>query len=285
MTFRNLSDDLDIKNFFGKRRLDEALRWYRQGKKSDCIESLSKLATEFPDNPDVRACLGCLLFGSDRYDEAVTHLQKVIALKPKSEWVSISLFHSLWSLGKEKEAHAEIRRFIRAYGKATEEYKLILAEMEAEMFSPSRQKQILEGVCGKAIVQVERHLKTVPPNSTTRTEDCDGTFFFSFDEGLRLFVDLVPEWDTLVVSEDVVRSRKLKGHHLVDRSESNFWRDKIGLVVLSVSIVRIDDLESGLKFTLEDKKPFYIYHYNGKLIAADRLLWNPSKANVRFQQL
>jgi tetratricopeptide (TPR) repeat protein len=76
-----------------------------------------------------------IAFEAEKYLEAGKAFEKLIALRPRSDMISLGLFHSLWEQERFREALEEIKRFVKIVDKTRHkeqinEYMEILKEIE-----------------------------------------------------------------------------------------------------------------------------------------------------------
>jgi predicted Zn-dependent protease len=109
------------------RRLSEAIRENRAGRRSRALTLLVSLAAAYPKSAAVVGYLAGIYFESKQYALAEKSFRKTSRLSPKSELASLGLFHSLWQLGRRREAFAEMRRLLKLTD--SEEYKTLLRDM------------------------------------------------------------------------------------------------------------------------------------------------------------
>jgi predicted Zn-dependent protease len=73
---------------------------------------LLELSIKDPRSAAIALMLGDVCGKMSRFDEAIAALRRAVDLAPKSEGVSLNLFHYLWDLGKKNEALEEVKRFM-----------------------------------------------------------------------------------------------------------------------------------------------------------------------------
>jgi Flp pilus assembly protein TadD len=89
------------------------------------VEVLRKLVGLRPDSALFNATLANALNTLGEVDEAERLFKQAVSLSPRSEKVSLGLFHCLWGRGKQDEALEEMKRFLSLAD--SDEYRLILA--------------------------------------------------------------------------------------------------------------------------------------------------------------
>jgi tetratricopeptide (TPR) repeat protein len=108
------------------------------------IEILVDLIGRFPDQAPVYWYLGGIYFHDlDSPKKAVPLFRTASKLSPRWEKASLGLFHSLWSLGREKAALKELLRF-QALSNCPD-YEEILAEVQEkapELLKPKRKTTV-----------------------------------------------------------------------------------------------------------------------------------------------
>jgi predicted Zn-dependent protease len=76
------------------------------------LQVLSTLTAEYPEcTPAYSLMGGIYLHFLKQPEKAIPYLQKALQLSPRSETISLRLFHSLWECERYEEALAEMRRF------------------------------------------------------------------------------------------------------------------------------------------------------------------------------
>ncbi len=75
----------------------------------------------------ILAVLGYAHYQQKAYESARECLMKVVELSPDSELGSLSLFHTLWDMGREWEAFREAKRFLSRHD--SKEYFQMIEEM------------------------------------------------------------------------------------------------------------------------------------------------------------
>jgi len=264
-----------------KSQLDKAIALFRQGKEQTAVELLLKLAQEYPRYGQLLSYLGMVLWDLGRTREAIPYLLKAAKLTPKYEDVSVALFYSLWDEGRRSEAHDELRRFTSIA--ESELYEEILLKEHCDYFALSVQVDLLDGIRGKSIVTVRRHIRNTLPKEleSSQSHSLDGTFFFSFNDGSSLFIDSAPKHNTLVVFKDVPKYWELDETQLLDSTTDPFWHDKTGTNVEALSLIWIDGSELGLKIGLSSGKEFFIYYWQNTLAASNEIdLPNAEKVEI-----
>jgi predicted Zn-dependent protease len=107
----------------------------RKGSRGDlrgAVQSLSELSALYPNDIEVRFFYAAGLFKLERYADAVPQLEVVLDAEPLHQWASLSLFHSLWQIGRREEAIKELNRFHRAGGESMEYRRLVKEILEAD---------------------------------------------------------------------------------------------------------------------------------------------------------
>lgn len=93
---------------------------------------LEDLSAEHPEEFGVWLVLGGLQMSQSDYDAAEKSLSVAVALRPRSELASLTMFHTLKHLGRINAAFAEMRRFL-ALRPESREYELLRQELD-ELF-------------------------------------------------------------------------------------------------------------------------------------------------------
>jgi tetratricopeptide (TPR) repeat protein len=108
-----------------------ALDLWHGGDGRAAAEILERLASAYPDRPAILGMLGAIYRSLGEHERAVGYYQRTAALSPKSELASLSLFHSLWQVGRRDEAMDEMARFLTVA--PSEEYNLLVRESLGEV--------------------------------------------------------------------------------------------------------------------------------------------------------
>ena len=103
----------------------------RNGDTGGVAEVLRKLVKLRPDSALFNATLANALDTLGEVDEAERLFTQAISLSPKSEKISLGLFHCLWGRGKQNEALEEMKRFLSLAD--SDEYRLILAAVSKSL--------------------------------------------------------------------------------------------------------------------------------------------------------
>ena len=118
----------DFKNWQEAELFGKAIPFRDKGQIQKAIEVLKNIIQQSPDYSLAYVILGGIYFDSDNYSDAIPYFEKAVKLTPKTELASIGLFHCLWSLGRNKEALKEARRYLDV-GKPAKHYSSLLKEM------------------------------------------------------------------------------------------------------------------------------------------------------------
>lgn len=73
---------------------------------------LEDLHRQQPQRLDILASLGDLYWDQCVLEKAIEMFQQATRLAPKSEALSLGLFHTLWESDRKEEALSEMRRFL-----------------------------------------------------------------------------------------------------------------------------------------------------------------------------
>jgi predicted Zn-dependent protease len=90
-------------------------------------EALRQLLQLRPDSALFNASLANALNGLGQVDVAEHLFKKAVSLAPRSEKISLGLFHCLWAAAKQEEALEEMKRFLSLVD--SEEYPMLLASI------------------------------------------------------------------------------------------------------------------------------------------------------------
>ncbi len=94
----------------------------------EAIEKFKEILTlNPPRRAPILGPLGHIYWKQKSFAKALECYTEAVSLSPKSELGSLGLFHTLWDLGRYKEALAEARRFLSL--RDSEEYFLLIEEM------------------------------------------------------------------------------------------------------------------------------------------------------------
>ena len=96
----------------------------RRGDTQGVVRTMRELVKRRPKSGLFAAVLANALKSLGNTDEAELYFKSAVALSPKSEKISLGLFHCLWGQGKQEEALEEMRRFSGLVDSA--EYRSIL---------------------------------------------------------------------------------------------------------------------------------------------------------------
>ncbi|HEX5462687.1 MAG TPA: tetratricopeptide repeat protein [Steroidobacteraceae bacterium] len=107
-----------------------AQRQSRQGDTEGVVRTMRQLVNRRPKSGIFAAVLANALKSLGHMDEAERYFKSAVVLSPKSEKVSLGLFHCLWERGKEDEALEEMKRLVRTTKKKSDEYQVILDALQ-----------------------------------------------------------------------------------------------------------------------------------------------------------
>jgi predicted Zn-dependent protease len=83
----------------------------RLGQTRAVVQTMRELVRRRPKSGLLAAVLANALASLGEMDEAERYFQRAVGLAPKSEKVSLGLFHCLWGQGKTDAAFEEMKRF------------------------------------------------------------------------------------------------------------------------------------------------------------------------------
>jgi tetratricopeptide (TPR) repeat protein len=109
---------------------NRALKLRDQGDWLGAAEVFEQLNKENPNQSVILKMWASVYFHLEDWHKALPLYERAASLSPKSELSSLGLFHSLWNLGKQEEAFAEIRRFLSISD--SKEYRQLIKEMAVE---------------------------------------------------------------------------------------------------------------------------------------------------------
>ena len=93
------------------------------------VMAMRELVKRRPDSGVFAAVLANALKTLAMTDEAVSYFKLAVSLSPRSEKVSLGLFHCLWANGKQEEALEEMKRFLSLAN--SDDYVKILAGLQS----------------------------------------------------------------------------------------------------------------------------------------------------------
>ena len=107
------------------RLYQDALKLRDSGHPEESLRALSSLIG-IDDESDARVLvvMGTIYLESKDFIEAVNLYKKAVELKPRDPLASLGLFHSLANARQEKDAFAELRRFL-SISESDEHFRLI----------------------------------------------------------------------------------------------------------------------------------------------------------------
>lgn len=103
-----------------------AQRQSRQGDTEGVVRTMRELVKRRPKSGILAGVLANALKSLGQMDEAERYFKSAVVLSPKSEKISLGLFHCLWEQGKEDDAFEEMKRLVRTTKKKSAEYQVIL---------------------------------------------------------------------------------------------------------------------------------------------------------------
>ena len=101
---------------------------YAAGKKDEAVTEFETLHEAYPDEMRILLMLGGSYYEVERFSDAAACVEAVVQHRPTYELASSLLFHSLWHLGREREAKAVLHRFLAVA--ESSDFKGILDELE-----------------------------------------------------------------------------------------------------------------------------------------------------------
>jgi tetratricopeptide (TPR) repeat protein len=114
----------------------EAVKLRDSGKPEAAIDKLSEILNENrKSNAAVLGIMGNIYWNLKDFSNAFECYQKAVKLSPKSELASLGLFHTLWDMGRERDAFEEAKRFLSL--RESEEYLKLIEEMRASFEASS----------------------------------------------------------------------------------------------------------------------------------------------------
>lgn len=119
-----------------RERFDEAVRLRDSGRREEAIDLLRELVGEPGDTRGAELVLGGLLLDMNDDSRAVEVFEPLVRRYPRSESVSLGLFHSLWASGRTAEAIAELERFLSVA--ESMDYRRIRKDLEKEGLMAAR---------------------------------------------------------------------------------------------------------------------------------------------------
>lgn len=110
----------------------QAVRLRDEGSLAEAVDILSRLSNSNNATTAVFAMLGHAQWGLGYISDAIQSFRHATEMSPRSEIVSLGLFHILFEAGRIDEAFDEMRRFLAIRDSA--EYRTLLQEINS---SPS----------------------------------------------------------------------------------------------------------------------------------------------------
>jgi hypothetical protein len=107
---------------------DYACSLFAADKKHAAVAEFESLHESYPDEMRVLLMLGGSYYEVERFTDAAACLEAVVQHRPTYELASSLLFHSLWHLGREREAKTVLHRYLTIA--ESSDFKGILDELE-----------------------------------------------------------------------------------------------------------------------------------------------------------
>ena len=112
-----------------KRIFREAMVLRDAGRLGEAVEKLQYILSLSPERKaPILGPLAHIYFLLKDHENARSHYVEALSLSPRSELGSLGLFHTLWDMGKYREAVEEARRFLSI--RDSKEYFLMIEEMQ-----------------------------------------------------------------------------------------------------------------------------------------------------------
>jgi Flp pilus assembly protein TadD len=102
-----------MKSEYAKKLFTVAQQQSREGDIQGVVKTMRELVQCEPMSGLFAAVLANALKSLGETDEAERYFRNAVALSPKSEKISLGLFHCLWGQEKRDEALEEMRRFMK----------------------------------------------------------------------------------------------------------------------------------------------------------------------------
>jgi len=94
----------------------------------DAIEKFTQILAMAPTRrAPILGVMGHIYYKQRAFDKALECYTEAVLLSPRSELGSLGLFHTLWDMGRERDAFAEAKRFLKLQD--SDEYFLMIEEM------------------------------------------------------------------------------------------------------------------------------------------------------------
>lgn len=107
---------------------EEALKLRDSGQIEAAIEKLEEILNENRrSDAAMFGTLGNIYWKSKDFPNASKCFRKAVKLSPQSELASLGLFHTLWDMGRERDAFEEAKRFLSI--RDSEEYFKLVEEL------------------------------------------------------------------------------------------------------------------------------------------------------------
>lgn len=110
-----------------KKRINQAIQLKNQEKYEQAIQLLKDLLPKYKDSPALYGLIASNYFLQKNYNDAAVFFDKTVILSPRSESVSLGLFHSLTELCYNDLAFQEMDRFLSK--NEPNYYKILIAEL------------------------------------------------------------------------------------------------------------------------------------------------------------
>ncbi len=114
---KNISQEDDL-------QFKKAIKLRDKGKFQEALNILEKLLPKHPKRPALLVLLADTHWEIGNFESAVDFFRSATAIRPRTEFVSLGLFHCLRDMGKQEEALDEAKRFMAI--KDSKEYKGII---------------------------------------------------------------------------------------------------------------------------------------------------------------
>jgi tetratricopeptide (TPR) repeat protein len=107
---------------------EQGIQLRLSGRFQEAVQVLEAAVRRFPGHAPAFWYLGGIyLHDLNEATKALSHYKKAVGLSPRSERASLGVFHSLWKLGRRREAMKELGRFLEVAH--SPDYVQILAEV------------------------------------------------------------------------------------------------------------------------------------------------------------
>lgn len=127
-----------------KRLFNKAIELRDSSQYKEALDLLNNLLIDGIHKSAIYGMMGSIFYDLNQYENSVRCYQNVLRINPESELASLGLFHSLFNLGKYKEAFNELDRYLNI--NEPKHYRITIQELYEQINNTTKkyQKDILE---------------------------------------------------------------------------------------------------------------------------------------------